>query len=204
MSGQLFVVSAASGTGKTSLVTALVQEIEKTELSVSYTTRAPRPNEEQGAHYHFVSEACFSQMQDEGDLLESAEIYGYHYGTSLSWVQGRLEAGIDVVLEIDWQGGLQVKKSMPEACLIFIIPPSIEVLKARLVARRQDDKDVIKRRLQGALEEIAHHDAYDYLLMNDDFDLALSELACIIKAHRLLNIRQKLVYKDVLKALINQ
>jgi guanylate kinase len=190
MSGALFVISAPSGGGKTSLITALLQGESEVRLSVSYTTRAPRAGEENGREYHFVTLREFERMLEAGEFLESATIYGHRYGTSQRWIERELARGSDVLLEIDWQGAQQVRRLMPSLVSIFIAPPSLEALEARLKSRAQDSAEVIARRLAAAREEIGHVSEYDYVIINDDFDRAARDLASIIRAERLRRFRQ--------------
>jgi len=190
MTGILFIVSAPSGGGKTSLVKKLLDFEPNVVLSVSHTTRPPRPGEIAGTHYHFVSSEEFERMRAAGGFLESATIYGHSYGTSREGIQGKIAEGHDVLLEIDWQGAQQVRKLMPEAVGIFITPPSLDVLKARLMNRGQDAADVIVRRLAAAETEISHAGEYDYVIINEDFNRAALDLRSIIRAERLRHSRQ--------------
>ncbi len=183
--GLLFIVSAASGTGKTSLVHALIADDGNLAVSVSHTTRPRRSNEQEGVDYHFVDPECFDQMAERGDFLEHAEVFGNRYGTSKLTVDEQLNNGIDVILEIDWQGAGQVRAAYPEAASIFILPPSRVALAQRLKGRALDAADVIKARSDKAREEISHFGDYDYLVVNDDFDTALHELEQIVAARRL-------------------
>ncbi|HLP97926.1 MAG TPA: guanylate kinase [Sideroxyarcus sp.] len=182
MSGNLFIVSAPSGAGKTSLVSALLKSNKQIALSISYTTRAPRPGEVDGREYHFVSREQFLEMAQRGDFLESAEVYGNFYGTSQSWIEKQLAAGRDILLEIDWQGAAQVRKLMPQAISIFILPPSLAALETRLNGRGQDSAEVIARRLQAAKEDISHVAEFDYVIINDKLDEALRQLEAAITA----------------------
>ena len=184
-SGNVFIVSAPSGAGKTSLVNALLEADPQVKLSVSYTTRAPRPGEVKGRHYHFVDMNAFMVMLNRGDFLESAEVYGNRYGTSQRWIENQLALGLDILLEIDWQGAMQVRKLMPQAVSIFILPPSIAALKARLTGRGQDADEVIARRVAAAREDMSHVGEFDYVIINDDFATAASELQAVVKASRL-------------------
>jgi guanylate kinase len=190
MSGNLYIVSAPSGAGKTSLVAALLETDRGIRKSVSYTTRSPRPGETNGSHYHFVDMAGFERMAQAGDFLESALVHGNRYATSRKWVEEQMAADIDIVLEIDWQGAAQVRKLMPAAISIFILPPSFETLMQRLNTRGQDPADVIARRLTNAREEIAHVTDFDYVIINNDFRTAASELQDVVRAERLRTPRQ--------------
>lgn len=182
----LFIVTAPSGAGKTSLVKALVESTDALCVSVSHTTRAPREAEIDGVNYNFVSQEQFFAMREAQEFFESAEVYGNFYGTSKTWVNEQLDAGTDVILEIDWQGARQVREQHPEACSIFILPPSLKALTERLTGRGQDDADTIARRMQQAVAEISHVEEADYIVVNDDFDKALSELRGLVLAQRLL------------------
>ncbi len=185
MRGQLFIISAPSGAGKTSLVRALCASLPDIALSVSHTTRPKRPGEVEGEHYHFVAQAEFERMIEQGAFLEYARVFDHYYGTSKAAVERELEAGRDVILEIDWQGARQVRSRMAEARGIFILPPAREVLEFRLRQRGQDDEATIARRMRDAVTEMRHYDEYDYVVVNAVFDEALQELACIIRAERL-------------------
>jgi len=189
MSGSLYIVSAPSGAGKTSLVAALLDTDRGIRKSVSYTTRPPRPGEINGSHYHFVSTATFEQMAQAGDFLESALVHDNRYGTSRKWVEEQLTAGGDIVLEIDWQGAAQVRRLMP-VISIFILPPSFEALLQRLNSRAQDAPEVIARRLANARDEIAHVTDFDYVIINSDFRAAAAELQDVVRAERLRTPRQ--------------
>ena len=182
----LFIVTAPSGAGKTSLVKALVESTDALCVSISHTTRAPREAEVDGVNYNFVSQEQFFAMREAQEFFESAEVYGNFYGTSKTWVNEQLDAGTDVILEIDWQGARQVREQHPEACSIFILPPSLKALTERLTGRGQDDADTIARRMQQAVAEISHVEEADYIVVNDDFDKALSELRGLVLAQRLL------------------
>jgi guanylate kinase len=190
MSGALFIVSAPSGGGKTSLVRTVLESEPEIRLSVSHTTRAPRPGEVNGHHYHFVSAREFGRMLEAGEFLESAEIYGNRYGTSQKWIERELAEGHDVLLEIDWQGAQQVRRLMRQVVAIFILPPSQEVLAARLKGRGQDSAEEVERRLAAARDEISHVSEYDYVIINDDFNRAALDLRSIFRAERLKLARQ--------------
>jgi guanylate kinase len=183
--GTLFIVTAPSGAGKTSLVKALIEREQQLRVSVSHTTRAKRPGEEDGVNYHFVDEAAFTEMLRTGSFFESAQVYGNHYGTSQLWVNEQLEAGLDVILEIDWQGAVQVRNLDPKACSIFILPPSLKTLKIRLLNRAQDDAETIEKRMSEAVAEISHVAEANFVVINDDFDTALEDLCAIIRSCRL-------------------
>ena len=182
--GKLFIISAASGTGKTTLVTALVKDMPGVIHSISSTTRAKRDGEIDGVHYHFVSVDEFKAMIGRGAFYEHAEVHGNFYGTSREWVEARLAEGQDVILEIDWQGAAQMRKLMPSCVTVFILPPSIAALDARLRGRGKDSEEVIQRRLAAAKGEIAHAPEYDYLIINDQIDQALTELKAVFLAER--------------------
>jgi guanylate kinase len=188
--GILYIVSAPSGAGKTSLVKALLKADSAIRLSISYTTRAPRPGEANGRDYHFVSRERFESMLGQQEFLESAEVYGNYYGTSRTGIQRDLAAGRDILLEIDWQGAAQVKQDFPGAASIFILPPSFNALRTRLAGRGQDSAEVIERRLAAAAEEVSHAGEFDYIIVNDDFDEALSDLTAIARSVRLAGGRQ--------------
>ena len=183
--GNLFIVTAASGAGKTSLVKQLLTRDSQAQLSISHTTRAPRAGEENGVHYHFVSQTQFSTILEAGGFLESATVHGAQYGTSQRAVDFALQAGFDVILEIDWQGAAQVRRIYTQSISIFILPPSIEALAQRLNSRNLDSTEVIDRRLAAAREEMRHVVEFDYVTINDNFDVALQDLMAIIRAHRL-------------------
>jgi guanylate kinase len=181
----IFVVAAPSGAGKSSLVNALLRQDESIRLSVSFTTRAPRPGETHGREYHFVSREEFAAGQARGDFLEAAEVHGNWYGTSRPWLERQLKDGHDVLLEIDWQGAQQVRRQLPQSVGIFILPPSLEALRARLDQRGQDASDVIERRVQAARGEMAHAPEFDFVIINEVFERALGELIAIVTATRL-------------------
>ena len=182
--GKLFVITAPSGAGKTSLIDALMHADPSLKLSISYTTRAPRPGEKDGVDYHFVDDAGFLAMRGRGEFLESAEVHGYRYGTSKKVITAALKRGEDLILEIDWQGAQQVRRIYPDCVGIFILPPSIEELERRMRSRGQDADDVIRRRLDNAREELAHASEFEYRIINKDFDTARRELAEIIRKER--------------------
>ena len=180
--GELFIVSAPSGAGKTSLVDALIRENDSLSVSVSHTTRSKRPKEQDGINYHFIEKARFQSMLEAGDFLESAEVYGHHYGTSKKWVTEQLEEGLTVILEIDWQGAAQIRAQFPQSCYIFIVPPSLEALTDRLRKRAQDNDAIIARRMEEARAVMQRVTDADFLVVNDDFTTALDEMRAIIQA----------------------
>lgn len=185
MTGNIFIVCAPSGAGKTSLVKALLARDSRIRLSVSYTTRARRPGEEDGRDYRFVDRDSFQKMLERGEFLESAEVHGNHYATSQTWINGQRKQDHDIVLEIDWQGARQVRQLIPDAIGIFILPPSLATLRSRLTDRRQDSPEVIARRLDAARGELAHVEEFDYVIINDEFDNAVEDLVSIVRAARL-------------------
>lgn len=182
--GHLFIISAPSGAGKTSLVNALLEQDSRLVMSVSHTTRARRPGEVDGKHYHFVSESRYHEMVERGEFLEHATVFDHYYGTNRQSVSHQLDMNQDVILEIDWQGARQVKTSFPDNCSIFIIPPSLEALRERLMHRGQDSEDIIRRRMRDAQAEISHWEEFDFLVVNDQFSAALEELQQIIEDFR--------------------
>jgi len=202
--GTLFVVSAPSGAGKTSLVRALLERDPELRLSVSYTTRAPRPGEVHGEHYHFVSSNTFAAMVADGAFVEHARVFDNAYGTAESALRDVLSRGSDLLLEIDWQGARQVRERMPEAVSIFVIPPSLTALEARLRGRGQDSDAVIAGRMARACDELSHYPEYDYLLVNDRFDTALAQLQAIILAERLREARQAARHGAALASMLDR
>ncbi len=185
MSGTLFIVSAASGTGKTTLVKALLENCPNLKVSISNTTRNKRAGELDGVHYHFTAKEQFVDMISQGEFLEHAEVFGNYYGTARHMVEETLRQDIDVILEIDWQGAQQVRQSYPNAVSIFIMPPSRDALRQRLEGRGQDSVEIINQRLNGAISDMSHFVEFDYVVINDDFDTALDELIAVVKASRL-------------------
>jgi guanylate kinase len=185
VTGNLFIICAPSGAGKTTLVAELLKRDSAIKLSCSYTTRPARPGEMHGREYHFIAADEFKRMAAAGDFLESAHVHGNYYGTSQRWIEEERAAGSDLVLEIDWQGAAQVRKLIPGAVSIFILPPSLDALETRLNKRSQDAPDVIAQRVKAAREEIAHVGEFDYVIINDDFADALQDLLCIVRAQRL-------------------
>lgn len=200
--GTLYIVSAPSGAGKTSLLKALLENAQGIGLSVSHTTRAKRPGEREGVHYHYVDEATFTQMVADEAFLEHAKVFDNHYGTSQAAVLAQLASGQDVILEIDWQGAQQVRKHFPQAVGIFILPPSKAALRERLTDRGQDDTAIIDRRMRDAEAEMSHYHEFDYVVVNDEFEGALGELRAIITSQRLSISRQQVVLRDLIKALL--
>jgi guanylate kinase len=200
--GTLYIISAPSGAGKTSLVKALIDSEAQIRVSVSHTTRAMRPGEVEGVNYHFVSREQFHAMLDNTEFLEHAEVFGNLYGTSQEWVKQTLAEGYDLILEIDWQGAQQVRRLMPEAKSIFILPPTQEALRHRLTNRGQDSGEIIERRMREAVSEMSHYVEYDYLLINDDFAHALSDLKSIFRANQLLQGPQQQRHSGLLSELL--
>jgi guanylate kinase len=185
MAGDLFVVVAPSGAGKTSLVNAMLAVERGIRLSVSYTTRAPREGEVEGRDYNFIARPAFESMIAAGDFLEYADVYGNYYGTSRSWIEAELAGEHDVLLEIDWQGARQVRRRFPHMVGIFVLPPSLAELRRRLTARGTDSSEVIERRMAGAREEISHVLEFEYIIVNEQFDVALADLQAVVRAARL-------------------
>jgi guanylate kinase len=200
--GTLYILSAPSGAGKTSLLKALREQDGELQISISHTTRPMRPGEEDGVHYHFVDQASFLAKVDRGDFLEHAEVFGNYYGTDEASVRRQLDAGQDTVLEIDWQGAQQVRKRFPDAVSIFILPPSPEALHERLSNRGQDSEEVIQGRMREAVSEMSHYAEFDYLVINDDFEQALRELVAIVTGQRLRLTRQAAVHTDTITRLL--
>jgi len=202
-SGCLFVVAAPSGGGKSSMVNALLEREPGIRLSVSYTTRPPRPGESEGNHYHFVDVATFTALKDRGEFLEHAFVHGNWYATSATWLRAQVAAGQDVLLEIDWQGAAQVRRLIPDSVHIFILPPSIDALKERLTKRAQDPPEIIAQRLVAAREEMRHCGEFDYVIMNQDFARAVDDLSVIVRAARLTAPRQQIRHAKALAQLLN-
>jgi guanylate kinase len=200
--GTLYIVSAPSGAGKTSLVKALVNSLAEIQVSVSYTTRNPRPGERHGIDYHFVDSNDFQAMLEQGQFLEHAQVFDHRYGTSRPWVLERLRRGIDVILDIDWQGARQVRGAWPECVSIFVLPPSCGALEERLRNRGQDSADVIARRMRDARREMEHYGEYEYVVVNADFATALAELQCIVRTRRLRQHVQEHRLHGLLKSLL--
>ncbi|WP_028241413.1 guanylate kinase [Stutzerimonas azotifigens] len=201
-SGTLYIVSAPSGAGKTSLVKALIESQPQIRVSVSHTTRAMRPGEVDGVNYHFVSREEFLERLSRNEFLEHAEVFGNLYGTSQRWLEETLAEGYDLILEIDWQGAQQVRRLMPQARSIFILPPTQEALRQRLTSRGQDSDEIIERRMREAVSEMSHYAEYDYLVINDEFAHALADLAAIFRANQLRQEAQQRRYAALLQQLL--
>ena len=200
--GQLLIVSAPSGAGKTSLIKALMEQDERVEVSVSHTTRPQRPGEAEGVNYFFISKEAFHEMREAGAFFESAEVFGHLYGTSLVQLESRLSDGADVILEIDWQGAQQVRRLLPDSAWLFILPPSLDALKARLHARGQDEEDTIDFRMSAARDEMSHWDEADYLIINDQFDAALEALQALVRSLRLRTGQQQSALQGLIEDLL--
>lgn len=203
ITGKLYIISAPSGAGKTSLVKQLRQETDKLVVSVSHTTRGMRSGEVHGSDYFFVTIDEFKAMIERQAFLEHAQVFDNFYGTAQKTVEDNLAQGLDVILEIDWQGAQQVRQMLPDSVSIFILPPSIEILKQRLQNRGQDDEETIARRMRDAVTEMSHYPEFDYLIVNDDFELALSQLKSIVTANRLLQSTQQRLLAPLLQNLLN-
>lgn len=191
MIGNLFIVAAPSGAGKTTLVSLLLENDPQIRVSISHTTRAPRPGEENGREYHFIDVPAFLEKVQHGEFLEWAEVHGNYYGTSKKWIESEMSSGRDVLLEIDWQGAQQVRKSFPKAIGIFVLPPSMDVLKTRLSGRGTDSAEVIARRIAAAHDEMRHVDEFDYVIINDTLQQAVGDLQAIVRAARLRYANQR-------------
>ncbi len=200
--GTLYTVSAPSGAGKTSLVAALVKSNPEVCVSISHTTRPMRPGEKDGENYHFVDHATFEKMLEEGAFLEHARVFNNLYGTSQRWVVETLNQGMDVILEIDWQGAAQVRKQLPDTISVFILPPSLASLRQRLTGRGQDDPSVIEARMSEAISEISHYVEADYLIINDDFTTALAQFQALITSQHLSLARQAEKHAALLRELL--
>jgi len=202
--GNLFVIAAPSGGGKTSLTRALLEREPGIRLSVSYTTRPPRPGEHDGVDYHFVSADRFAALRDGNEFLEHAHVHGNWYATSASWLKSQVSAGQDVLLEIDWQGAAQVRTLIPDSVHIFILPPSLEALEERLVRRGQDDAATIARRLVAAREEILHCGEFNYVIINQEFASAVDDLSAVVRATRLRTAQQLVRHQPLITQLSTQ
>ncbi|MFA0088600.1 guanylate kinase [Vibrio sp. 10N.286.49.C2] len=204
--GTLYIVSAPSGAGKSSLISAMLETnpTYAMKVSVSHTTRSVRPGEEDGVHYHFVEKTEFESLIAQDAFFEYAEVFGNYYGTSRLWIEETLNKGIDVFLDIDWQGARQIRAQMPEAKSVFILPPSNGELERRLNVRGQDSDEIIAKRMSEAKSEISHYDEYDYVIINDDFDVALIDFKAILRAERLKQDKQTIKYKGMLVALLSE
>jgi len=200
--GMLYIISAPSGAGKTSLVKALLEEIDFIEVSVSYTTRAKRPGEREGIDYHFVAQETFQKMIADDQFIEYAEVFGNYYGTSRQRIKEKMHAGIDIILEIDWQGAQQVRKQFEDCTTVFILPPSRHELLSRLNERAQDAPEVIAKRMDEATEHISHYKEFEYLIVNDQFSHALGELKALIHAFRLRQTTQCRRHHNLIDALL--
>jgi guanylate kinase len=200
--GTLYIFSAPSGAGKTSLVTELVKSTDKLMVSVSHTTRAMRPGEENGVHYHFIDIPTFEKMAADNAFLEHARVFDNYYGTSQKAIEEQLAKGVDIILEIDWQGARQVRERMPANVSVFILPPSRAELEKRLKGRGQDSDEIIARRMRDAVSEMEHYGEYDFIVVNDDFETALGELDAIVTSQRLAAPRQRQVLQDLLTDLL--
>ncbi len=200
--GMLYIISAPSGAGKTSLVKALLEEVDLVEVSVSYTTRVKRPGEREGVDYHYVDQDTFQQMIAEEQFIEHAEVFGNYYGTSKRQIKEKLKAGIDIILEIDWQGAQQVRTQFDSCTNVFILPPSREELLSRLTERGQDSSDVINKRMNESIEQMSHYNEFEYLIVNDQFSHALGELKALVYAFRLRQTTQCRRHHDLIDGLL--
>ena len=202
MQGTLYIVAAPSGAGKSSIVNAVLKQVDKVALSISYTSRPARPGERHTQHYHFISKAQFEQMITDRQFFEYALVHGDYKGTARDSVMPLLEKGLDVLLEIDWQGARQVRQQIPEAKSIFILPPSKKALEMRMRSRGQDTEQVIAQRLDAAREEIKHFDEFDYVVINENFDQAVQEVTAIFSAQRLQTVQQQIRHKALIEQLL--
>ncbi|AFU18406.1 guanylate kinase [Actinobacillus suis] len=203
--GNLYILSAPSGAGKSSLINALLADLPRSEvqLSISHTTRNPRPGEEDGVHYYFTNHAEFEALIEKGHFLEWAEVFGNYYGTSLPMIEKSLAQGIDVFLDIDWQGARQIRQKLPNVKTIFILPPSRAELEKRLFGRGQDSAETIAKRMGEAISEMSHYNEFDYVIVNDDFQTALGELKSILTAERLKLDTQTLRHQQLIEQLLS-
>ncbi|MDO9645183.1 guanylate kinase [Glaesserella parasuis] len=204
--GNLYIISAPSGAGKSSLINALLADLPRSQvqLSISHTTRNPRPGEEHGVHYYFTQHEEFKRLIEQGHFLEWAEVFGNYYGTSLPMIERSLEQGIDVFLDIDWQGARQIRAKVPNVKTIFILPPSKAELEKRLIGRGQDSAETIAKRMSEAVSEMSHYNEFDYVIVNDDFQTALSELKSILTAERLKQAVQAERYQFLIASLLSE
>ncbi|MCT8568319.1 guanylate kinase [Glaesserella parasuis] len=204
--GNLYIISAPSGAGKSSLINALLADLPRSQvqLSISHTTRNPRPGEEHGVHYYFTQHEEFKRLIEQGHFLEWAEVFGNYYGTSLPMIERSLEQGIDVFLDIDWQGARQIRAKVPNVKTIFILPPSKVELEKRLIGRGQDSAETIAKRMSEAVSEMSHYNEFDYVIVNDDFQVALSELKSILIAERLKQAAQAERYQFLIASLLSE
>lgn len=203
LTGTLYIISAPSGGGKTSLVNALVSSMNNLFISISYTTRPMRPGEQDGVNYHFVSSTEFQELIRKNTFLEHAKVFNHEYGTSRAWVEQQLKQGRDVILEIDWQGAQQIRKNFKQCVSIFILPPSRDALRDRLLNRAQDNSQVIELRMAQAINEMSHYHEFDYLIINDVFENALFDLKAIIRSRRLLLPMQEDIHDELIKNLLH-
>lgn len=202
LTGTLFVVSAPSGAGKTSLVRASLEKKDNLQLSISHTTRQQRETEINHVHYHFIDEQQFKQMVEKGEFIEYAKVFNNYYGTAISSVQQQLNQGANLILEIDWQGAEQIKQKFPDAVTIFILPPSKETLHDRLQKRGEDSEEVIQSRMKQAVSEMNHYAQFDYLIVNDEFDYALTQIESIVEVQELTTQRQSLLQSELIDRLL--
>lgn len=203
--GNLYILSAPSGAGKSSLINALLADLPRSEvqLSISHTTRNPRPGEEEGVHYYFTQHETFKSLIEQGHFLEWAEVFGNYYGTSLPMIERSLAQGIDIFLDIDWQGARQIREKLPNVKTIFILPPSKAELEKRLIGRGQDSAETIAKRMNEAVSEMSHYNEFDYVIINDDFYTALAGLKSILIAERLKQSSQVIRHQGLIKSLLN-
>lgn len=204
MPGNLFIIAAPSGAGKSSLVAALLARDPELRLSISHTTRAPRPGEVDGREYHFVSREVFEAMIVAGDFLEHANVYGNLYGTSRRWIEQTMASGMDVILEIDWQGAQQVRRLFPGCLTLYVLPPSLETLEERLRSRGQDSEQVIAARLAAAQDDMSHLGEFDYVIINNDFQQALADLGAVFRAARLTREKQQVRHAPLINKLLKK
>lgn len=202
--GNLYIISAPSGAGKSSLINALLADLPRSEvqLSISHTTRSPRPAEQEGVHYYFTNHDEFKSLIEQGHFLEWAEVFGNYYGTSLPMIEKSLAAGIDVFLDIDWQGARQIREKVANVKTIFILPPSKAELEKRLIGRGQDSAETIAKRMAEAVSEMSHYNEFDYVIVNDDFQTALAELKSILIAERLKQASQSVRHQNLIEQLL--